>query len=82
MSTEGRLRYVVLFHGYLVTARGKVDGGKVFSFSQSVQQVINARQRVTVLDGLLVQSLVVDAHAAPTILLQNEEDRHTVRALR
>ena len=55
---------------------------KYFALPQAVQQVVNARQRITVLDGLLVQSPIVNAHAPPTILLRNEEDRGAVRALR
>ena len=73
---------VIFFHGYLMIARGQVDGGKVFSFSKSVQEVINARQRIAVLDRLFVQSPIVDAHAPSTVLLQNKEDRGAVRALR
>ena len=73
---------VIFFHGYLMIAGGQINGGKVFSFSQSVQQVIDAWQQIAVLDCLSVQSPIIDAHAPPTVLLRNEEDRGAVRALR
>ena len=82
MRPERGLGYIIFFHGYLMIARGQINGGKVFSFSQSVQQVIDARQWIAVLDRLFVQSPIVNAHAPLTVLLRNKEDRGAVRALR
>ena len=60
----------------------KVNRGEVFGLPQPIQQVVNPRERVTVLDGLFVQRPIVDTHAPPTVLLQDEENRCAVRTLR
>ena len=82
MCPEGRLWNVVLLHGYPMITGGKVYSGEVFGLPQLIQQVVDPRQRVAVLDRLFVQSPIINAHAPPSILFRNKKDRGAVRALR
>jgi hypothetical protein len=50
--------------------------GEYFSFAETVHDVVNKRNGVSVLDGNMVESSVVDAKAERAVLLPNEEDGH------
>ena len=45
---------VLFLHGYLVIAGGQIECRKMLGLPQSVQQIVNTQQRVSVSDGLFV----------------------------
>ena len=64
-----------------MVAAAQVDLAEVLRALQPIEQLVDARQRVAVLDGDIVQRAIVDAHAHGTILLLHEQDRCTERRL-
>src|ERR1700761_927649 len=56
-------------HPDVVVAVPEVDLGEVFSASQAVKKVVDARKRIPVFTSDVVQSTVVDAKAESSIFL-------------
>src|ERR1700761_2849704 len=56
-------------HPDVVVAVPEVDLGEVFSASQAVRKVIDARKRILVFMSDVIQSMVVDAKAESSIFL-------------
>ena len=80
---ERRLGDVLLLDANLVVAGTKVDLGEVPRTVETIQEVVNARDRVPVLDGDLVEGTVVHTQAEGSILLLHKEDwRSTVGCAR
>jgi hypothetical protein len=63
----------------LVVAAFEIDFRKEFGTTKAIEKVIDPRQGVSILDGLLVERSVVVADAQRAILLGNEQDRRCVR---
>ena len=74
---ERGLRHVLGRDANLMVAAAQVDLAEVARTLQPIEQLVDARQRVAVLDGDVVQRAVVDAHAHGAILLLHEQDRRT-----
>ena len=71
---ERGLGHVLWVDANLVVAAAQVDLAEVLRALQTVEQFVDTRQRVAVLDGDVVQRTIVDAHAHGAILLLHEQD--------
>src|SRR6185437_11670388 len=80
-SAEGRLRYVTLGDTNLMVTGPEIELREVLRALKPIEQLVDARQRVVVLDGHVVQRTVVDAHTQLAILLLHEQDGCTERRL-
>ena len=74
-GAEGGLGNVVGVDADLVVAGAEVNLGEVLGTLKAVEEFVDARQRVAVLDGDVVERAVVDAHARGAVLLLDEQDR-------
>ena len=74
---ERGLRHVGRIDAHLVVARAQIDLAEVLRTVQPIEQLIDAGQRVLVLDGDLVQRTVVDTHAQLAALLLDEQHGRT-----
>jgi len=63
----------------LVVPGAEIDFGKDLSTLELVHEVIDAREGVPVLDGILVKCTVIDAEAESSFLLVDEENWSTER---
>jgi len=66
---ESCLLYILRLNQYLMISRPQVNLGEHCCSSQLIQQVINSRQWVFVLDSQLVQLMVINTQPWTTILL-------------
>ena len=65
---KGHFMYIFIVDPYLMVSEPQVD----LCSSDLIEQVIDPREWVTVLDGHLVKLAVIDAHSHHTILLLYE----------
>ena len=78
-GTKGRLGYVIGVDANLVITMAKVDLGEHRGPVEAVKELINAWERVAVLNSDVVKATVVDAQAKGAILLADKEDGRAVR---
>ena len=78
-SAKGCLRHIVGMNAKLMVAAAQVDLAEIASASQSVEQLVYARQRVRILDCDVIERAVVDAEAQAAVLLAREDDVGTPR---
>ena len=74
MSAEHRLCDVCGVHTDLVVARAEVQLGEELGAMQLIQQFIDQRNRVRVLDGDGIEGSVVDAEPPRSVGFLDEED--------
>jgi hypothetical protein len=72
---EGSLRYVALSDFQLLISQSKIDLREHTRTTELIEQIINPRQRVLVLDGNLVQGTIIHAQHLGTILLWEKNHR-------
>src|SRR5581483_5970934 len=72
-SSERCLGNIIFSDSHLVVSGSKIDLGEIGRSLQLVEQIINTRKRITVLDSNLVQLPVINAHAKRSILLLDEQ---------
>jgi len=80
-SAKGGLRNVGRLDANLVVATTQIDLTEVLRALEPVEQLVDPRQRVAVLDRDVVQRTIVDTHTHGAILLLDEKDRGTERRL-
>jgi hypothetical protein len=74
-QNEGRLRKVTFSYLQLIPTRSKIDLGEHTRTTELINQIINPRQQVLVLDSNLSQSVIIHAHPLSTILPRDENYR-------
>ena len=63
----------------LVISRVEIKFSEVFSFAQTIVEVINAWNREVVFDSDVVQATIIDTHSHRSIFLFHKENRCTKR---
>ena len=58
-----------------MVAAAQVDLAEVLGSLQPIEQLIDQRKRIAVLDGDVVERTIVDTHAHGAIFLLDEQDR-------
>ena len=74
-STKRCLRYIFGCDAYLVIATPEIDLTEILRTLETIEEFVNTRQRIAVLDGHVVECTVVDTHAHLATLLLHEENR-------
>ena len=69
MRAEGRLLHIGRVHAHLMVAAAEVDLAKELRALELVEELVDHRDGVFVLDGALVESTVVDAEPPRSIML-------------
>ena len=77
--TKGSLENILVANPYLMVPRLQINLLKYFGTSHLIEQVIDMREWVSVLDSHFVQLAVIDAHLHRTILLIYEQYRCSQR---
>ena len=77
-STECSLLYIILVNLDLIITPAKVDFGEDGSSLESINEIINERNRESVLLGDLVECSVVNAHSKFSVFLLDKNDRSTI----
>src|SRR5581483_4360861 len=72
-SSECCLGNIFLSNSHLMVSGSRIDFGEVCRSLQLVEQIINTRKRITILDSNLVQLPIIDAHAKRSIFLFDEQ---------
>jgi len=72
---EGCLGDVIRMHAHLVVPAAKVDLGEEAGTLQLIQELIDHRDRVLVLDGGVVEGSVVDAETPSVVVLADQKHR-------
>ena len=80
-SAKRGLVHILIFNADLVVARAKVNLGEDARAHETIDELFDARERILVLDGDLVQRTVIDSHEETAILLAREDDRCAEGAL-
>ncbi|GJS64338.1 integrase, catalytic region, zinc finger, CCHC-type containing protein [Tanacetum coccineum] len=68
------LRDIIIVHSQLMITRSKVYLREVARSLKLVKQIVNPRERITILDGQLVQFTIVYAYAKRSILLLDKQN--------
>ncbi|WZZ35469.1 hypothetical protein YC2023_018870 [Brassica napus] len=71
--TEGRLPHISISYRNLVVSRCQVNFIEPRSSLQLVQQLVNTRKRILILDGHFVQTSIVDTKSETPIFLFHEQ---------
>lgn len=66
LRANGHQRDGIRVEADLVASRAKIEGGINCCLAQAVEGLVNARERVAILDSLLIQGSIVDAQAQAT----------------
>ena len=74
-GAEGGLGNIAGVDANLMVAGAEVNLGEILGTLKAVEEFVDARQRVAVLDGDVVECAIVDAHASGSVLLLDEQDR-------
>ena len=61
--------------GDLMVARVEVELGEIFGFSEAIVEVIDAGDRKVVLNGNIIQPMIVDTHSHRAVFLFHKKDR-------
>jgi hypothetical protein len=76
-SPEGCLSDIAWVNADLVVTGAKVNLGEVSSALETVEEFVDARKRVAVLDRDVVESAIVNAHAGGAVLFLDKKNRST-----
>jgi hypothetical protein len=79
LCAKRTLALVSILDAHLVVSRTQVQAGEYVGIVQLIKEVINAWERVAVLDGHGIQLPVVYAHAHSAIFLLHEQYRRSIR---
>ena len=78
-TSKRRLRYILVRDANLMVTGTKIDLAEYSRTVKSIEEFVDTRQRITVLDGDLVQRAIIDTHAHGTVLLLDEQYRSAER---
>src|ERR1044071_3683411 len=78
-SAKSSLRNVGFLNAQLVITRSQINLRVVTRALELVKEIINARERITILDGHFVQLTIIDTHAKTFVLLLHKQDRSSLR---
>ena len=78
-AQERGFRLIPRVNGNLVISLLQVNAGNHTGIEQTIQQIVNARYGILVLDCLSIQGPVVNAHTQGTISLACKQDRSPIR---
>src|SRR5680860_1022891 len=78
---ESGLRNIFGLDANLVVTAAKIDLAEILSTLQTVKQLIDPRQWITILDRDVVECSIVHTHAHCAVLFLDEQDRSTERRL-
>ena len=73
-SPKGGFPFVTFTDPEQIIGRTKVDSCKDLSRAESVEKLVDQRERVAVSDRNRVDSTIIDAEAAASIFLTDEQD--------
>src|SRR3982074_1986635 len=76
---ERCFRDILPLDANLPVARTQIEFGEVLASCKPVEEVVDARERILVLDCDVVECAIINPHTEATILLFDKEDRCSIR---
>ena len=80
-SSESGLSLISLLNPNVVISPPDIEFGEILGVFESVNEVRNMRKRVSILDGMRINVVIILARAERSILLQDKEEGGRLRGV-